>query len=1128
MNEVLRKLKTIIHALFIDGRGRHVSLSVSQVKIVYDIMYLVHKRMCIAAYTGFGKCMSKGTPILMYDGSIKKVEEIKVGDELMGDDSTSRNVLSLARGVEEMYKVHQINGDDYVVNKSHILSLVMNHNRQHPVTKKVLKKGEVVDISVKDYLLAPKSFTHCAKGYKSRVDWKSKKVKIDPYFLGLWLGDGLKNSSSICSADKEIINYVKKYSEDLEMDLSIWVDKRNSNSNVYHIGNKGSSNNNLLKLFKEYNLQNNKHIPKNYLINDRKIRLSVLAGLIDSDGSMNKNCVDIIQKRKELSEQIVFLARSLGFRVSMKECKKSIKKIGFTGTYYRITISGNTDEIPVLIERKKCSKRSINKDPLRCGISLESEGVGDYYGFTLDGNHRYLLSDFTVTHNTFATSIALLMCARRNKGIKINNLSISKEQGNLCYDYILEFISRQPVFHKYVKSARGHDLKHLRNALNRDEMTLSFAEEGQPTKMSIIRVLTANLNQSGKSLLGHHCDLLLEDESAEIPDDLERVKVRRMLEEGPNDAFPKMHVKISTTHHRGHFRDWVLDAAIKTYIVDVEVGIVEGRIGREYVDSRRAEMTEREFNVWYMCKFPKQDDFNFFSDEEIDKVLEEFKVENKDWLNTGYVKCLGIDPAGFGPDKTVFTLTMVKGNDFVSKVPLLEGKSMFYSRTSVDDVKGLAIKIIDIVRPKFVVVDAIGLGAGVASGLRSQYKDDKKVMVFSFKAGNKPKYDSNKRDYYNIASACFGFCQKMINEGFMHYVDNGYIRKELEQIEYEYAGSKMIHVNKKGNQYDSDKHSPDFCFVGDTMVLTSKGYIMIKNVKVGDFVVTPFGFKKVINKGERFVNKIVELGLKNGKTLKCTPKHKIFTINGFKYAKDVINTDTLSYDNLFELIKWRIKKLLNTKAGIIGFRAMVNTTTMMCIQEMEKKEDIKKHYTEKYGKTLIIKQFLKDILSITLMEIPTIIILKILNYVKEVYTKVNTWKKDLKTQSIKYFLKKLWRKLKLKQKNGIKAQKEENGTKNIGMKVLEKLNQLLKNVFGVKKNIQLNLINQEQSIVVKNVVRNSIKVYNITVEDDQVYYANGVLVSNCDSWVMSLFPWVERTFIKMVEFEDKEINHFKY
>ena len=72
---------------------------------------------------GRGKCLGKNTPILMYDGTIKLVQDICAGDVIMGDDSTPRNVLSIARGRETMYRVKETNGPGYVVNESHILSL---------------------------------------------------------------------------------------------------------------------------------------------------------------------------------------------------------------------------------------------------------------------------------------------------------------------------------------------------------------------------------------------------------------------------------------------------------------------------------------------------------------------------------------------------------------------------------------------------------------------------------------------------------------------------------------------------------------------------------------------------------------------------------------------------------------------------------------------------------------------------------------------------------------------------------------------------------------------------------------------------------------------------------------------
>ena len=78
---------------------------------------------------GLGKCHGRDTPILMWDGTIKKVQDIKTGELICGDDSTPRKVLSRARGFEMMYRITPTKGDSYVVNASHILSLKISGNR---------------------------------------------------------------------------------------------------------------------------------------------------------------------------------------------------------------------------------------------------------------------------------------------------------------------------------------------------------------------------------------------------------------------------------------------------------------------------------------------------------------------------------------------------------------------------------------------------------------------------------------------------------------------------------------------------------------------------------------------------------------------------------------------------------------------------------------------------------------------------------------------------------------------------------------------------------------------------------------------------------------------------------------
>jgi hypothetical protein len=158
---------------------------------------------------------------------------------------------------------------------------------------------------------------------------------------------------------------------------------------------------------KKYGLLNNKHIPMDYKVNSEEVRLKILAGLIDTDGYVTNNCVEIIQKNENLARDIVYVARSLGFAASIVKCKKGIKSRNFVGEYWRIFLSGDVWRIPCLVERKKklMRERRQIKNVLNTGISLKKLDVGDYFGFEIDGNHRYLLGDFTVTHNTFQADV---------------------------------------------------------------------------------------------------------------------------------------------------------------------------------------------------------------------------------------------------------------------------------------------------------------------------------------------------------------------------------------------------------------------------------------------------------------------------------------------------------------------------------------------------------------------------------------------------------------------------------------------------------------------------------------------------------------------------------------------------
>jgi hypothetical protein len=458
-------------------------------KIVRDYMnlYTPYRGLLLYHGLGSGKCHAKGTPIMMSDGRIELVENIKEGDFLMGDNSKPRKVISLARGKDKMYDIIPVKGEKYRVNQEHILCLkasgfpmlcrnnhksntnynvqwIQNNNFQsktftfnidknnEPQIKEEAEKfyklintnpetsDSIIEISVKDYLKLSNKKKNFLKGYKVPIHFEEKTLSIDPYMIGYWLGDGTSYTSEITSQDSTVLYYFAKELPKYRLFLS------HRDKYTYGITGNGKYYNNIfLNTLKELNLINNKHIPDIYKCNSRENRLKLLAGLLDSDGHLNKSGdeFEFTQKNEKLMDDVIYLARSLGFA-----CYKSIKNTSWTyngekkyGQAFRTHINGTgLDEIPTQIPRKKANPRQQIKDCLVTGIKVEYVNEDEYYGFMIDQNCRYVMGDFSVTHNT-ATSIAIAEGMKDSKkviimtpaSLRANYVEELKKAGDLLY-----------------------------------------------------------------------------------------------------------------------------------------------------------------------------------------------------------------------------------------------------------------------------------------------------------------------------------------------------------------------------------------------------------------------------------------------------------------------------------------------------------------------------------------------------------------------------------------------------------------------------------------------------------------------------------------------------------------------
>ena len=277
-----------------------------------------------------GKCLGRDTLVMMASGYHRKVQDIKPNDQLMGDDSTPRTVMSTSEGRGELYMIHQTDGVDYMVNGEHVLSLKNScaYDENHPV-------DHVVDLSVKDYLdMADGTFEKFYKGYRNKILFSAKQAPgmrsrpandFDAYTAGvIWQGQ---------DCIKDCIRF------------------------------------NILS------------IRENWLVGHLETFGEVIA--------RHEVTLDIREWGEHLAKQFTNLVRSLGLVI----------KTNYAG---KLWVRGNyLHRLPWRVfDGKIIPPREFNRDELLSTIRIEARGDGPYYGFTLDGNHRFMLADGTVTHNT--------------------------------------------------------------------------------------------------------------------------------------------------------------------------------------------------------------------------------------------------------------------------------------------------------------------------------------------------------------------------------------------------------------------------------------------------------------------------------------------------------------------------------------------------------------------------------------------------------------------------------------------------------------------------------------------------------------------------------------------------------
>ena len=413
----------------VDGRpaeSKQVEVDYDNAYNVYAIIHTLFKEQLAVFNSGngtiliccsrrAGKCWAPGTLLRRYDGSVVKVEDVRVGDVMMGADGMGQRVTSLASGRDMMWRVKANKSGsrmEFKCNSVHVLTVKFRGDlsKTRSAYKGVYKKGEIYDIPLNEFIKLPKGIQEKFVLWRQRTDYEPVHHVIDPYILGLWIGDGDKKNTCITcnTADTDIVDAIKDYCDRCGFGFKSVLDEHGIGKSFRVYISAG----NLVRgEMRRLNLMCNKHIPKEYLIDSIENRLNLLAGLIDSDGYYNpkKNTLEYYSTDKVIINDVLELCDSLGFKtvLNSKQVKywSEAHNCEQEATSYSIYIKGDRSIIPNRCSRKHAAD---NEQDTGYRFTVEPVGFGDYYGFTLDGDGRCLLADYTVTHNT-RTLVAMLL-----------------------------------------------------------------------------------------------------------------------------------------------------------------------------------------------------------------------------------------------------------------------------------------------------------------------------------------------------------------------------------------------------------------------------------------------------------------------------------------------------------------------------------------------------------------------------------------------------------------------------------------------------------------------------------------------------------------------------------------------
>ena len=482
---------------------------------------------------------------------LKLWKDVKIGDTLFGDDGKTTKVIDIPfDDVCDVYEITFKDGRKVKASGNHLWKVW----RRYSHCFKTMSTKEILQDFCKKRKPSDKNkgveFIYAVPSNRG-VDWEFRQPKIDPYTMGLCLGDGcfrtekLQNNIYYTSSEEDMCTYLKYVPYDI-------AKLKTENGYFIRIPN-------VKNILQQWDLHmkksEDKYIPEEYKFNSREVRFNILKGLMDSDGFVDSNGIPIIGvSSKQLADDIAFIARSLGYN-----CLQSVKKSGYkvNGEYkecldnyiVRIYTSDRIFNLERKYKRISKYESRYSRSNKNFSTIIDIKKIQDERCkcVTVDNeSHCYLIGDFVTTHNSKSYSTCSMMAKRFVIG---ESKEVSKQVKCLATAYQKQYLTTDGILNKFqaqidfLAQNTPFPNKRLKSSLQDMAWTMGYVDLNTGTRRGTLNEVSGlSAKDDPGKVRGKRQNLIVVEEFGSFANVLEMYNIMRPSVEEGDYSFGQMYL----------------------------------------------------------------------------------------------------------------------------------------------------------------------------------------------------------------------------------------------------------------------------------------------------------------------------------------------------------------------------------------------------------------------------------------------------------------------------------------------------------------------------------------------------------------------------------------------------------